>query len=315
METHVNKKRITPAVALLFVALLLMIIAAIATPNLLRSRIAADSAVRHAELYKAQEQAGFGDYTRASAEPQSAPFADPVRFAERQVIQTIDMSLLVDDPGQAAEQASAIAAKYRGYVENSQVGRAGSGSSAQVTLRVPSVSVEEARLALRRLAKKVEEEKASANDVTAQVADVDATLRNYRAEEQQYLAIMQRSGSVKDTLEVAQRLAEVRGRIERTEAQLKLMSRQVEMATIHVSLRAEAIVSPAEIKWLPNFRAAWRDAAESMAAYLATLTAMVLYMPVVLAWVATILFLLVIGWRVSRWVWMRWFVVAPLPRA
>jgi VIT1/CCC1 family predicted Fe2+/Mn2+ transporter len=179
------------------------------------------------------------------------------------------------------------------------------GGSAQVTLRVPAVSLEEARLALRRMSKKVEQEKAGANDVTAQMVDMDAMLRNYRAEEQQYLAIMQRAGNVNDTLAVAQRLSDVRGRIERTQAQQKLMARQVEMATIAVSLRAESITN---VQWMPNFREAWRDAAEAMAGYIGAMTALLLYAPVVLAWFFTVVVLLVLAWRTLRWVWTRWFV-------
>ena len=292
MQSTDNKahKKLSPVIWLLLVGIALLLIVAIATPNLLRSRIAADSARDYATQAVAKEPADFRDTLRANV---------------RQVMRTVEMSLLVDDPAKRMEEAAAVASQYRGYVETSQLWHAEGGGSAQVTMRVPAVSLEEARLALRRMGKKVEQEKASANDVTSQMVDLDATLRNYRAEEQQYLAILQRAGTVNDTLAVAQRLSDVRGRIERTQAQQKLLSQQVEMATITVSLRAESIST---IQWLPNFREAWRNAAEGMAGYIGAMTALLLYAPVVLAWFATIVLLVAVAWRTLRWVWARWFV-------
>jgi hypothetical protein len=292
------KKR-TAVLWLMLVAMAVLMIAAIATPNLLRSRIAADQASSYARQQ------------RLVAEGRS--FQDSLAMADaRQVIRTAEMSLLVDDPAKRMEEVTAVATRLGGFVETSQIWRAESGGSAQMTLRVPADRLQEARAAIRGLAKKVESEKTGATDVTAQAVDLDATLRNYRAEEQQYLGIMQRAGTVKDTLDVAQRLSDVRGRIERTEAQLKLLSRQVAMATITVSLRAETLT---QVQWMPNIRQAWNGAAESMAAYVASMMSLLLYAPVVLAWFFTVVALLALAWKTLRWLWTRWFAVPQVSRA
>lgn len=289
--TKLNKK-INPLISLLVVGLLLLMVAAIATPNLLRSRIAADQASRYAAMR-----------TRESATVQDSIF----RADARQVVRSAEMSLLVDDAAKRMGEIHSIALRYGGYVESSQVWRVDGGGSAQMTLRVPEARLDEVRSVIRGIAKKVDNEKTTATDVTAQSVDVDATLRNYRAEEQQYLAILQRAGTVKDTLDVAQRLSEVRGRIDRTAAQLNLLSTQVAMATLTLSLRAETAMP--QVSWAPDFRQAWRDAAESMAAYISAMTSLLLYAPVVLAWFVTIVILLILAWRTLRWIWKRW--VAP----
>ena len=298
LERKPIKKR-SAVLWLMLVAMSLLMIAAIATPNLLRSRIAADQASQYAR--------------QQSLVAEGKSFQDSLAMADaRQVIRMAEMSLLVDDPAKRMEEVTAVAARLGGFVETSQIWRAENGGSAQMTLRVPADRLQEARAAIRGLAKKVESEKTGATDVTAQAVDLDATLRNYRAEEQQYLAIMQRAGTVKDTLDVAQRLSDVRGRIERTEAQLKLLSRQVAMATITVSLRAETLT---QVQWMPNIRQAWNGAAESMAAYVASMMSLLLYAPVALAWFFTVVALLALAWKTLRWLWTRWFAVPQVSRA
>jgi hypothetical protein len=298
LERKPIKKR-SSVLWLMLVAMAVLMIAAIATPNLLRSRIAADQT----SSYARQE----------SLVAEGKSFQDSLVMADaRQVIRTAEMSLLVDDPAKRMDEVTAVAARLGGFMETSQIWRAESGGSAQMTLRVPADRLQEARAAIRGLAKKVESEKTGATDVTSQAVDLDATLRNYRAEEQQYLGIMQRAGTVKDTLEVAQRLSDVRGRIERTEAQLKLLSRQVAMATITVSLRADTLT---QVQWMPNIRLAWNGAAESMAAYVASMMSLLLYAPVVLAWFFTVVALLALAWKTLRWLWTRWFAIPQVSRA
>lgn len=283
-------KKLNPLISVLVVVLLLMLIAASMTPNLLRSRMAADQASRYAAMRVAQESSSSGDpLFRADA---------------RQVVRTAEMSLLVDDAAKRMEEIHAIAERNAGFVESSQVWRGDGGGSAQITVRVPEPRLDDVRSAVRATARKVVNEKTSANDVTSQSVDLDATLRNYQAEEQQYLAILQRAATVKDTLDVAQRLNDVRRRIERTAAQRKLLSSQVAMATFTVSLRTEAGLP--QVSWAPDFRQAWHDAADSMAAYIAAMTSLLLYAPVVLAWFTTVVILLVLTWRTLRWVWTRW---------
>lgn len=296
MSDHVvtKPKKISALVWLLVIVAGVLIIAAISTPNLLRSRMAAD------QSYRAGMQ-------RMVAESKAAPYAPDMADA-RQVIRTVEMALIVDDPARRLDEVTAIATRLGGFVENSQAWRGdpNSGGSAQATLRVPADRLDEARAAIRGMAKKVEQEKLNASDVTSQMVDTEATLRNYRAEEQQYLGIMARAGSVRDTLEVAQRLSEVRGRIERTQAQWKVLQRQVSLATITVSLRPESMLQ--SVQWLPDVKQAWRDAAESTASYLATMTALLLHAPVVLAWFFSLAALLALAWRMLRWIWTRWFM-------
>jgi hypothetical protein len=105
--------------------------------------------------------------------------------------------------------------------------------------------------AFKKVAVKVSNESVSSNDVTAQYVDLEAEVKNYKAEEIQYREIMSKAVKIEDVLNVSAKLAEVRGKIDRTQAQINYLSRQVEMSTISLSLTGESEVKIFGIVWRP----------------------------------------------------------------
>jgi hypothetical protein len=75
-------------------------------------------------------------------------------------------------------------------------------------MRIPAEYFDDARAQVRRIAKTVEQDTTEARDVTREYVDQEASLRNSRAEEAQYLAVLKRAAAVKDILEVSSKLAE-----------------------------------------------------------------------------------------------------------
>jgi len=173
---------------------------------------------------------------------------------------------------------------------------------------------DEARREVRALGERVKNEQDDAQDVTGKYVDLESNLRNYHAEEAQYLEIMRRSGSIKDTLAVAERLADVRGRIERTQGQLNLLAHQTQMAVLEVTLCTEAVAQPVDVRWHPKaeIKAAFWDAADDLSVYANFMIAVLFRLPVFLLWVITVLVSALCGWRLLRWVWKR-LLSAPAP--
>jgi len=63
-------------------------------------------------------------------------------------------------------------------------------------MRIPAKHLDEARAQVRAIAKAVEEDTIEARDVTREYVDQEAKLRDFRAEEAQYLAILKRATAV-----------------------------------------------------------------------------------------------------------------------
>ena len=196
-----------------------------------------------------------------------------------------------------------------GFLVTSEISGGEDATSGSLTVRVPAALFEEARVEIRKLGLRVESERIEAQDVTRQYVDQEANLRNLRAEEAQYLAILKQAKTVKDTLEVSEKLGEVRGQIEQQQAEFNALSKQIETVAISIMLRTEAEARVLGLNWRPLYqlKLALRDGLDGVANYASAMTAFVFYLPTVLLWLATIIAGGAVGWRLLRWVARRWF--------
>ncbi|HSE49567.1 MAG TPA: DUF4349 domain-containing protein [Terriglobales bacterium] len=285
---------------------LLAVLVAISVPNLLSARHSANSSFALGRMRTTQEMAAA-----------DLPSAGRAEF--RKVIQTVSLDMRVEDPARTLDRIEELVASAGGYIEKSELlGWESSARSANVVLRVPAARLDAMRRSLRALGLRVESESVQSTDVTAQYVDLEASLRNFRAEEESYRTIMQRSGAIKDTLAVAQQLADVRGRIERTQAELALLSKRVEMATISVSLRPELPIMERAFRWHPLqvVKESFYDGLEGLAGYADTMIAILFRLPAILLWLGTWLLAGWVAWRLVRWAWRRFFgPAAPAPAA
>jgi hypothetical protein len=154
----------------------------------------------------------------------------------RKVIRNGALDLEVDSVSDAYDLASTVAADLGGYVAESSFSGAADARSASITLRVPADRYEQALAQLRGLAKEVRSVSSTAQDVTGEVTDLDAALRNLRAVEAQYVELLTRAQAIPDILQVQERLQAVRAEIEQTEGRRALLTRLTDLATITVQL-------------------------------------------------------------------------------
>src|SRR5208282_936719 len=169
---------------------------------------------------------------------------------------------------------------------------------------------DEVRIQIRKLSLRMENESIEAQDVTRQYVDQEARLRNLRAEEQQYLGILRKATTVKETLEVSDKLNEVRGAIEERQAEFEALSKQVETVAINITLRAEADAQVFGLNWRPLYqlKIAAREGLDGLGGYAASMTTFVFYLPTILLWLFTILAGAAVGWRIVKWVARRLFM-------
>jgi hypothetical protein len=224
-------------------------------------------------------------------------------ISERQVIRTGSLDIIAGDTLQAAEQLRNLAAHFSGFVVSSNVSGSDEGTgSAQVRMRIPSEYFDEARAQVRKRAKTVEQDTVEAHDVTRESVNQEAALRNARAEEAQYLAILKRAAGVKDVLEVSSKLSEVRGRIDELGSDLRLLHHQVEMSLLTSNIRGMAVAQAFGLHWRPLYQAkvSLRGALGGLADYADDMAALFLNLPVIAIWMLTIMALIKIGWMVLR---------------
>ena len=153
------------------------------------------------------------------------------------IIRTADLQLITKEFDKARAEMEAVLKKHRGYVSELKVsGAAGSGRTLTSTLRVPADQLDSTLAGLKTLGR-VASESQSGQDVTSQYVDLQARLANARNTEKRLTDILnQRTGKLKDILEVEEEVDRVRGEIEQMEAESKQMTKQVSFATLNVAI-------------------------------------------------------------------------------
>ena len=181
------------------------------------------------------------------------PGTDPAAFRDgSKIIRTGSLQLEVGDVRTALTAARTAIQNMGGYIGGSQQYRDGDNDVATITYRIPVDRWEEALDALRSLGEPVGEQ-TDAADVTAQIIDLDARIRNLKASEAALVRHLTDAARVADVLEIESRLSDVRGQIEQLSAQKASLDDQVAYATLSVTFGVEVqAVREAAERWDPK---------------------------------------------------------------
>jgi hypothetical protein len=282
--------------------LILLFFVAISSPKLLRSRMGANEAIPVSKLRSAQmtEQ-------QDTQQGQIALYAQ-VAAPAKKLVHNAELGLMVGDVRAAAEEIRRLTELSHGEIDKLEISETSGGFlSATLLVRVPASGLENALAAFRKVAVRTEREQVSTRDVTREFYDNQAHMRNLRAEEQQYLAIMKQAHTVKDTLEVSEKLSDVRDRIERLQAQVQLLTHDIEMSVVTIALMQESDAQVFGMRWRPlyNAKIATRELVEGLGEWLDWVVAIFIKLPLIVLWAMTVGGILWAVWKVGRLAWLR----------
>ena len=170
---------------------------------------------------------------RAALQEQPVNVPEPT---SRLLVRTASMSIRATNHARSVARARALADAFDGFIGNESSQRYSDRVETTLTIRVPAAQFDSLLEGASDLEGEVESRTVSVDDVTRQVADVEARLGARRAAEAQYLELMGRSGSIEDILAVQTRLQQVREEIESAEAQLRAVRDQVSLSTLTLTV-------------------------------------------------------------------------------
>jgi len=232
-----------------------------------------------AGLEEKEKAAAAPPLGRAAAQSRPAPAArdeasrlaaNESRALKSSVLQLIAyqvaMAIEVKEFSAAKSKLEAIVAAAGGYIAQARSAETpDQPQRADLTLRVPADELGAVLEELRGLGRVVNEQ-LSSEEVTDQVVDLDARLRNARATEQRLIRVLdERTGKVADVLEVEREIARARQEIERMDAQRQNLLQRAQMATVQVTLVEEfkAQLQPAPAGTATRLRNAFVEGYES----------------------------------------------------
>lgn len=171
--------------------------------------------------------------------------------AERKIAATASLNLRSKDLNETLDKIRAIAKNTGGFVENATVDQPENGQkSAWVTVKVPADRLDVALAEMKQSAAQVVNESMGAVDVTAENIDLAARLKNKKAEEAAYEALLSSATKVSDVIEVTQQLTQVRSEVESLEQQMRYLEGQTSLSSVTISITEDPQVQaqPGEFK-------------------------------------------------------------------
>lgn len=178
---------------------------------------------------------GRQDLGVPSALPGDAARVDVVRYG--------NISLEVSDAEVSLKSITELFNANGGYLSGSSRYGQDNQLNVSATFRVPADNFDSVMASLRKQGDVLSED-VSSYEVTMQLVDLEARLKNLRASESAFLALLDRASSVSDIVTVQAELSRVQGDIEAFEAQRAALADQVEMSSVTVSLQLP--VSPVD---------------------------------------------------------------------
>lgn len=189
----------------------------------------------------------------ATSRPASvAPGGDTAAFRDdAKIIRNGSLSLRVDDLDAAVRAGREAIRAVGGYVGASRQANDGDNSVASISYRIPAARWDDALDTLRGLGTVLSEE-TDAVEVTGQIVDLEARIRNLRASETALQRIAAEATKVTDILEVEKRLTEIRGQIEQLDAQRADLEDRAGYGTLTVTFGIQVVaVTEAAKGWDP----------------------------------------------------------------
>jgi hypothetical protein len=242
---------------------------------------------------------GGGDTTGSGSGGTGGGTGNQVADLGAKIIRTGSLQITVADVDVATRTARDTIRGFGGYVGGSDESRNGDELVATISYRVPADRWEEALDAVRKLGTVVGE-KTNAQEVTSQLIDLDARIRNLKASETALVGYAEKAPKVSDLLEIEARLTDTRGEIERLTAQQAQLSDQVALATLTVTFGTEVVaVTQAAQRWDPAAEVD-RASATLISAVQALISILIV---IVIVWLPLLLgagVIVAIAWAVAR---------------
>ncbi|HMX62584.1 MAG TPA: DUF4349 domain-containing protein [Candidatus Sumerlaeota bacterium] len=153
---------------------------------------------------------------------------DPAKpGAKRKIVYTAHLGLRVPNKRNSADAVRQIVEKHGGFVQNSTLD--------DITFRVDPKEFDATIAELEALGE-VTSRNINSNDITEQYTDVELRLETANSSRQRLMTLLEKATATKDVIEIERDLRRLTEEIETMKGRLRVLSDQVDLATITVHL-------------------------------------------------------------------------------
>ena len=199
-----------------------------------------------ADEFVAQEEVGGkpGPMGGGANQPKQQP------KVARKIKHTADLKLITDEFDKTRDELQKLVEKHQGYEAMADI-RSSPGTQrlGAWRVRVPIENFAAFRAAVRKLVDdklaEIESDTVNTEDLTDQYYDLEANIKNLKAEQDSWRDMLKRtSDKLENLISVKRELDRVTDEIQRKEGRLRLMANLTELTTVNLSLRQRQKFNP-----------------------------------------------------------------------
>lgn len=173
---------------------------------------------------------------RSSQQTQPLAQTKTKEVIKNKIIKDGRIGIEVDDLKRTKIQIDSSVAKLGGYYANERLNNSDSEISYNLKIRIPSDSFEKLINEIETGRGKIEYKEIIARDVTDQFIDLEIRLTNKKNYLNKYNDLLKQAKSVKDILEIEEKIRGIEEEIESTKGRLNYLSDLVDYSTLHLEI-------------------------------------------------------------------------------
>ena len=186
----------------------------------------ADEAVSDTRMMSSQSMA-------AVPEVAPVPTPEPERL-EKKIIRNGNLTIESYDLKKSKTRLDTLVGFYTGYISSESFNDQEDQLSYNITCRIPADKFDLFMSGVESGPDKVISKSVNADDVTEQYYDVKIRLENERQVEKRYLQLLGQSRTLKDILDIEEKLGKVRQEIESKEGRLRYLDDRVNYSSLNI---------------------------------------------------------------------------------
>jgi len=173
-----------------------------------------------------------------------APESKPMEMRpERMLVWKANLTIQVGKVSKAVTEATALAERHGGFVEEKSDCGEEAATSASLTLRIPVKAFKSAVDGMASLGT-VTRRNVEGEDVTEKYVDLESRLKNKLVLRDRLKQLLDKATEVKDILALEKELNRVQSDIDAMAAHMKSLKGKADYATVHLNLQRKSIKGP-----------------------------------------------------------------------
>ncbi|OAQ39190.1 hypothetical protein A5893_11020 [Pedobacter psychrophilus] len=212
------------------------------------------------------------EFNSKDKEDNSPPIkVNQVETKNKKIIKDGSLSIKSKNIGESKKNIDAVLKTMNAYYETENLQNDNNQASYDLKIRIPSVNFEKLISAIEKGNDEVLNKNIQARDVTEEFVDLTSRLESKQAYLIRYKALLSKASTIKDILEIEEKIRVIQEEIESAQGRLKYLKDQVSFSSLSVNLfqEKEYVYKPnGEDSFLERFKKSVANGWEAVVGFL-----------------------------------------------